>query len=147
VIDRDTYTRLQQVLLREGRSLLQYARDSFPWTNHKDGEKVGALRQISDEETEAIARLGRFLLKNHLSPPLLGAFPMAFTSYNYLSLPRLIALLIEHQRQGIADLQADIPHINDREARSVIQYLLELKKQHLERLQALEAPAQEPVTA
>jgi hypothetical protein len=137
VIDRETYLHLQDVIRREGRSFLQYAGESFPWTTTGDHAAVEQLQQLVSEERDAAARLSRYLAKNRLTPPYLGAYPSYFTSYNYLSLDRLLPLLVDHQKRGIADLQADLSALQGAETRQQVQDILELKKRHLQLLEAL----------
>jgi hypothetical protein len=137
VIDGQTYSRLQDIIRREGRSLLQYAVDSFPWTSGNEGEAMACLHELAREEAEATTSLARYLVKHRLTPPWLGAYPMAFTSFNFLALDRLLPLLVEHQRRGIADLEVDVRQVEDHEARTHLQHLLEVKRQNLKRLEAL----------
>jgi hypothetical protein len=144
VIDTPTYNRLQDIIRREGRSLLQYAVESFPWTNSDADGRPAALKQLALDEADAAAGLARLLLRHRLSPPYLGAYPMAFTSFNYLALDRLLALLAEHQRRGITQLEADLAGLRDPEVRDAVRHLLEVKKANLKKLEALLQPGTEP---
>ena len=141
MIDRHTYLLLQDVIRREGRSFLQYAGESFPWSTSRDGAALDAIRKLIQEEQDGTAVLSRYLHKNHLTPPYLGAYPSYFTSYNYLSLDRLVPLLIDHQKSHIAALEDDLSGIPDGEARKQVQQLVEMKKRHLKELEALARPA------
>jgi hypothetical protein len=136
VIDRPTYLRLQDIIRREGRSFLQYTGESFPWTTAPEQEIVAKLQELTREEKDAVTALARYLAKNRLTPPYLGAFPSYFTSYNFLALRRLLPMLIEHQQQAIAQLQGDVSALHG-ETRQQIERLLEMKKRHLKELEAL----------
>jgi hypothetical protein len=138
VIDRQTYLRLQDIIRREGRSFLQYAGESFPWTTAPEQETVVKLQELVTEERDAAAALARYLAKHRLTPPYLGAYPSYFTSYNFLALHRLVPLLIDHQKHGVAELERDV-HTFNGDTRQQIEKMLELKKRHLKELEALSA--------
>jgi hypothetical protein len=138
VIDRQTYLRLQDIIRREGRSFLQYAGESFPWAALPEKAAVAELQQLVVEEREGAAALARYLAKNRLTPPYLGAYPSYFTSYNFLALPRLLVLLIAHQNQGKEELQRDVTALHG-ETRQQVERLLEMKKRHLVELEKLAA--------
>jgi hypothetical protein len=146
VIDRDAYLLLQDVIRREGRSFLQYAGESFPWSTAEDRETVAKVRALISEEREATAALSRYLARNRLTPPYLGAYPSYFTSYNYMSVDRLVPLLVDHQRNGVAALEADLKALKDGDSRKQVQQVVELKKRHLDALEAL-AGMKAPVTS
>ncbi|MCI0462971.1 MAG: hypothetical protein L0Z62_38990 [Gemmataceae bacterium] len=137
MIDAQTYNRLQDLIRREGRSLLQYAVESFPWTNSSSVDVNARLQEMAAAETEATAALNRLLLRHRLTPPWLGPYPMPFTSYNFLALERLLPLLIEHQRTGVARVEADLKQITDSAARAAVQHLLEVIRRNLSELEAL----------
>jgi hypothetical protein len=137
LIDHDSYGLLQDVIRREGRSFLQYAGESFPWSTVKDQETVGKLQQLVTEERAGAAALSRFLSKNRLTPPYMGAYPSYFTSYNYLALDKLVPLLIVHQQNSIDALTKDLATLKDGDSRKEVQQALAMKNRHLTVLQAL----------
>jgi hypothetical protein len=144
VIDAQTYNRLQDIIRREGRSLLQYASESFPWTTTGADGRPAQLQEIAQDENEAVAELARLLVRHRLSPPYLGAYPMAFTSFNYLAFDRLLPLLVEHQRRGIPLIEADLRELTDDESRAAVRHLLNVKTNNLKKLEALLLPGAEP---
>lgn len=142
MIDAPTYNRLQNAIRREGRSLLQYADDSDPHAEDAAGQHIIAeVKRLAVRERDANTALGRLLVKNRLSPPWLGAFPVGFTSFNYLAVRRLLPLLTDYQRRGLAELEADIAATNDAEARAALHHVLDEKKATLARLEALLKPS------
>ncbi len=147
MIDAQTYGRLQDIIRREGRSLLQYAIESFPWTTTDADGRPAALQQLAEDEREAAGEVARLLIRHRLSPPYLGAYPMAFTSFNYLTMNRLLTLLAEQQRREIALLEGDLRELTDDESRGVVRHLLELKTANLKKLEALLLPGAEPAAA
>jgi hypothetical protein len=144
VIDAQTYGRLQDIIRREGRSLLQYAIESFPWTTTGSDGRPAALRQLAEVEAEAAAELARLLVRHRLSPPYLGAYPTAFTSFNYLAIDRLVPLLADYQRRGIVKLENDLRELTDEEVRAAVRHLLEVNTANLKKLESLLLPGAEP---
>ncbi len=141
MIDPSTIAILQKQIRRTGRSLLQYSCESFPYAgNSKDEEIVNLFHSMMAEENEAAGLLSAFLLKNYSGPPHLGAYPMFFTTLNYLALERLIPLIIEDHEKDIQSLKEDIAKVQDLQARNLLQQLLESKEKHVATLRELQAP-------
>ena len=144
VIDAQTYSRLQDIMRREGRSLLQYAVESFPWTVTAADERPAVLQQAAADESEAIGELARLLMRHRLSPPYLGAYPMGFTSFNFLALDRLLPLLVQAQIRGISELHTDLAQLGDEVVRDRVRGLLRVKEANLKKLEGLLLPGAEP---
>lgn len=130
-MDGTTATLLQEMVRKEGRSLLQYVSESFPWTTSKNLHALPVIFDMVKEEQEGTAAIVRLLLKNRLRPPYLGAYPMSFTTINYMSLDFLLPYLIDFEKHRIAELEKDIPVVADDEARDLLKSLLEMKRRHL----------------
>jgi hypothetical protein len=130
-MDDRTALLLQNEIRRLGRSLLQYVAEAMPYSNNEDRETLGRLAQLTQEERDALAALGRLLRRQHLPPPYLGPYPERFTSLNYLSLDRLLPLLIEDHRQAVAGLEKSVAAASDPEGRAALERLLTLKRRHL----------------
>jgi len=142
VIDAPSQAVLADAFRKTSRSLLQYVRDSFPWTTPGHDGSLKRLFEIACEEEEACGRLGRFFTRHHMTVPYPGSYPSSFTTINFIELGHLQKLLVEYQRQAVTDLQAKLPSAQDSEARSLLQGLLELKRRHLTALEKLDAPAE-----
>jgi hypothetical protein len=123
---------------------LQYAVDSFPWTDSGADARPAVVQQAAQDEAEAAARLGRLLVRHRLTPPWLGAYPMGFTSFNYLALDRLVPLLVQHQIRDIAALEVDLKQFDDEEVRDLVRHMLNVKKANLKKLEGLLLPGAEP---
>jgi len=89
------------------------------------------------EEREGAAALSRYLVKHRLTPPYLGAYPSYFTSYNYLALDRLLPMLVEHQKRGLVQMEADLKALQDGATHKQVEDLVEMKRRHLKALEAL----------
>ncbi len=135
MIDLDTLTVLSKHIRRTGNSLLQYSAESYPWTRDVEGRaSLAALRQMLRHEHRATASLVKSLLRQRVPPPHLDPFPMHFTNFNFLGVDRLLALLIEDQRQKAGELEADVKSVRDPEARTLVQHLLDVKRGNLDEL-------------
>ena len=136
-MDDRTAEIMQEQIRRTGRSLLEYVAESVPWTGAEDREALGRLAQLNQEEREAAARLARLLRRHRVPVPFLGPYPEPFTTLNYLSLDRLLPLLVEDEGRAVADLEAAAAAVTDGEARHALHGLLETKRRHLAALTEL----------
>ena len=144
MIDPVTQGLLQEIVSRQGRSLLQYVGDSFPWTAAGKEGALASLHQIVAEDQEATRALTRFMQRAKVEIPHRGSYPSWFTTINFISLNHLLPMLIHDQRETIADLEAALPQIVSPEAQDQVRRLLDLKRKHL---RALESPADSPALA
>ena len=133
----ETAALLQDLVRREGRSLLQYVSESFPWTTAKNQHVLPVLQNLAKEEQEGTAAIVQYLLKNRRRPPYLGAYPMSFTTINYMSLDFLIPYLIEFEKRRIAELEKDSGLVSEDEVKKLLKSLLEMKQNHLAVLSSL----------
>lgn len=143
-MDGATAKLLGDLVRKEGRSLLQYVSESYPWTTAKTDWALPVLLAMAKEEQDGTAGIVRLLLKERLRPPYLGAYPMSFTTINYMSLDFLIPYLVEFQKRRCAELQSDLATLAEGEARELVKGLLEMKERHLAaliNLGATEKPA------
>ncbi len=138
MIDAKTQALLGDLVRREGRSLLQYVGDSFPWTTAADREALDRLRRLIGEEREATAALGKFLVRRRVPVPYLGAYP-DYTALNYIGLERLLPRLVAHQKDRITELERLLPEFADAESRAQAEKVLESKRRHLPLLEDLAA--------
>lgn len=142
--DRQIEHLLQTIVRREGRSLVEYVAEAFPWTTASEQQDLARFQQSVAEHREALAGLSRFMLKRHLAPPHLGPYPMGFTTINFVSFDHLLPRLAAAEREGIVQLEKDQADLDDAEARAAVEKLLDLKRQHLKTLQEMTAAHPEP---
>ena len=128
---------LQNIVRREGRSLLQYTSEAFPWTTAPERNTLDQLQMLITEERDAVAALSNFLAKRRITPPYLGAYPMTFTNMNYVSLEHLLPRLLEYQRQAIARLEQDRRQVIDPAVIESVDKILTMKREHLSKLEEL----------
>lgn len=143
-MDSVTLALLQDVVRREGRSLLQYVSEAFPWTSPQERDALAKITTMVAEEQQGAAALIKLLFKKRANPPYLGAYPMTFTNLNYISLAHLLPLLIDYQKQHIDDLETYLSRVADHDAAVQVRHILDYKRRHL---RMLEEMAQPPVLA
>lgn len=137
MIDAHTQRVLQEILQRESRSVLTYVGEAYPWTRWAEEKALTDLQQIIAAEREAVASLGRFLVRQRIALPYLRPYPAHFTTINFLALDFLLPRLIEYERRSIADLERDQATLKDPTGQTEVNKLLALKRQHLPRLEEL----------
>jgi len=139
-MDAQSQAILSDLFRKTSRSLLQYVRDSFPWTTPSDEEGLKRLHDLAAEEQQQLAALGRYFARHHKPLPYPGSYPSSFTTINFISLEYLRKLLVDYQRQAIVDVESKLPLVQDPEARTQVQALLTLKRAHLTALEHLHKP-------
>jgi hypothetical protein len=139
MIDPRTQALLQHILRRASRSLLQYVSEAYPWVGQNENDVIGQVRRVIEEERQAIEQLARFLRRQHIGLPYLGAYPGTFMSMNYVSLDHLLQVLCDYQRKMVAELERNHGPVSDPAARAEIDKLLTLARQHAKTLDALAA--------
>ncbi len=122
---------LQDMVRKEGRSLLQYVSEAFPWTTEKNLHSLPVLLAMVKEEQEGTSNIVKLILKHRARPPYLGAYPMSFTTINYMSLDFLLPYLIAFEKRRLAELDADLLIVADAEAKQLLHELRDMKQRHL----------------
>ena len=107
-----TPTILQDVVRRESRSLLLYIGDSFPWTTNEHAPDLVTMRKLVTREVNAISIVGKYLVRQRITPPPYGSYPSSFTSCNFIDLAFLLPRLMAAQDLSIVALSADIARIH-----------------------------------
>lgn len=137
MIDPHSQTLLQDILRRESRSVLIYVAEAYPWTNSMRTKSLTALQHLIADEREAVANLGRFLVRQRIPLPFLPSYPAHFTTLNFLALDFILPRLTEYERQSIAELERDLASVKSPVARIEVEKLLALKRKHLPQLEEL----------
>lgn len=147
MLDAQTTAIIHKHIARTNRSLLEYIVESYPWLRDGEEKAWSAIQQMLDRERKSAVALGRFLVKNHVGPPYLGAYPLHFTTMNYIALDRVFPLLIAHQRVEIEELERDIAAIQNSEAKALLEAMLRTKRENLETMQRILKEITEPESA
>lgn len=144
MMDLPSQAVLQNVFRRASRSLMQYVQEAFPWVSDEERGVLAQVEELIAEERHAIARLADFLRRQRIPLPYVGSYPSHFTTINYVALDRLLPMLADHQRVAVKELERDLAHTTDPEARAEVESLLTMSRRHqgeLDRLSAVNAQA------
>src|SRR5262245_2416572 len=128
---------LHALIRQESRSLLQYAREAYPWSKANEQAVCDAVQAIATAEAGAVAGLGRWLAKQHAPVSSIGAYPMHFTTMNFIAVHALLPRIVADERQRIAAVEKVFHALPAGDARQMVQSLLDLKKTHVQRLNEL----------
>lgn len=123
---------IYDIVRKEGRSLLQYVNESYPWTKGPESQAFfEKIQAQAIEERDGVARLVKLLLKKHVKPPYLGSYPSSYTTINYTKLSFLVPYLIDFERTRIAELEKNLAGVTDPDFRAEVEKILAMKKRHL----------------
>jgi hypothetical protein len=136
MIDGPTQALLRAVVRCELRSLLQYLAESFPWTTSDREAVVGSLQRMSADIRSAVGKITRFLTRNQVDLPYLGAFSMDFTTINFIGLDYALSRLVKDERRTIADLESQLHELGEGDAKELLRELLGVKQSHLHELES-----------
>ena len=137
MIDAAAQGLIERQIRRDGRSLLQYVAESFPYTPASGEPAVAQVNALALEEQEAIAKLVRFLHRQHVSPPVLDSYPSQFTNINFVSLDHLLPGLLREQQTAVAELEHALAIYPDGEVRHLLWEYLHMKRRHLQTVSEL----------
>jgi hypothetical protein len=126
-----------ELLRREKHSFLQYVSEAFPWAYGTSETVRAKILGMAEAEADAQARLARLLQRRRLPVPEIEAFPSAFTHYNYLTISSLRPKLLSEMKHNLAELERDLPAVADAEDRALLESYRELKRKHIQELEAL----------
>jgi hypothetical protein len=121
-------------IIRDGRSLLQYVSDAFPYAPAEAEPARHRLENLVQEERAFVGRLIRHLHRHHVTPPFLAAFPTRFTTINFVSLDHILPALVKDDELGIGDLERGLAGLPESDERHLLAELLDLKRRHLQEL-------------
>lgn len=122
---------------RERLSFLQYVREATPFAGPEDRPVLDRVRDLAAAEAAALDGLGEYLDRNRVPLPHVGAFPTAFTNYNFVAVRKLIPRLVDDEARGLAALQRAAAALPPGEARTWLEKLAESKRMHLTELEKL----------
>jgi hypothetical protein len=137
---------LQNIFRREGRSLLQYVAEAYPWARVDDQATLAELQKMIAEEAQATGALASYMRRHHVELPYLGAYP-DYTPLNYVGIDFLLPRLVEAQRQSVEALDKDLASLTDVDYRRQVEQTLEMKRRHLKKLEELASRHPAPVGA
>jgi rubrerythrin len=138
-MDAKTVTVLQDIIRRESRSLLQYVSEAFPWITAEEQAALAQFQKLAEEQRTGLTALTRYLTREHQPLPYIGPYPDWFTTINYVSWEYLLPHLVSHERESLTHLEHSLAELSDATARERVQTLVDMKRRHLQTLEALAA--------
>jgi len=138
---------LRDIVRREGRSLLQYVEEAYPWVGPDETVPLAQLRKLVADEREVLGRLIDLLARRCRLYPYLGSYANWFTTINFISFDHLLPMLVDYEAQSLGELECALPDITDTEALAVVQDLVDMKRRHLDLLKKMATAHPETVPA
>jgi hypothetical protein len=137
--------KLNDLLVDLGRSLLQYADESWPWSRSTDAERE--VRALAAQQREHVARLAELLAERGW-PIDFGGYPTDYTDLHFLSLDFFLPRLAEAQASVVAELDEAVHTcIDDPAAVALLRDVLAGEREIAERLKAIAATGKTPSAA
>jgi hypothetical protein len=119
---------------RERLSFLQYVCQATPYAGPADRAVLERVRELAGAEAAGLDALAGYLDQSRVTVPYLGAFPSAFTNYNFVAVRKLLPELALDEARGLAALERDATCLPAGEARTWLEKLAEAKRMHLTEL-------------
>ena len=145
--DRINNERLNDALIDLGRSLLQYAGESWPWTSQDEAGEREAVERMVAEQRATVLQLAE-LLDERAHRITYGQYPSEYTSLHYVALDYLLDQLASQQQSLAEELTATAAGLTDDEhAHAIVTAAAEQAARHQRELEALIAQRKSPAVA
>lgn len=128
---------LFEIYRRERLSFLQYVGQATPYADPADRPMRDRVLELARVEAAQLDELADHLDRKHLTLPRVGAFPTAFTNYNFVAVRKLVPDLVADERRGLQALQHDAAALPEGDERNLIEKLAAAKQTHLNELEKL----------
>jgi hypothetical protein len=129
-------TLLHDIYRSEALSFLQYVRQTSPYTSEADKPLLERLRELANAELKEVESLGTYMDKARYTVPHTGAFPSVYSNYNFVNVRKLVPLLVDDHKRGLAKLEADAKGLPAGDA-NFVQQMIDVKRMHLMELEKL----------
>lgn len=145
--DRINNERLNDALIDLGRSLLQYAGESWPWTSADEVGERAAVEKMVAEQRETVLQLAE-LLNERAHRITYGQYPSEYTSLHYVALDYLLDQLASQQQSLAEELSATAADLkSDEHAHAIVTAAAEQAARHQRELEGLIAQRKSPAAA
>lgn len=139
MIDPQQNARLNALLVRLYRSLLQYVIECWPWAGADESAEQQAVLEMVAEQQAHVGKLAELLAERGW-PIDFGNYPTEYTDLHYVALDYLLGELVADETELIADIARTLAEsAADRAAVALLTGLLESERRHLVRLRTLAA--------
>jgi len=133
----DTQATLLEIYRRERLSFLQYVGQATPYADPADRPMRDRVLELAHAEAARLDEFGDYLEQHHVTLPRVGAFPTAFTNYNFVAVRKLVPDLVADERRGLQSLQHDAAALPEGPFRTLVQELAAAKQTRLNELEKL----------
>ena len=129
--------RLNDVLIRIHRNLLQYAGECWPWSAVDHAEEQAVIFEMVAEQRDETHDLVWILQQRGWNVEF-GTYPTDYTDLHYISLEYLLDRLVAEQKQLIQDVESAIVDCaEDPRGRTLLETLRPRLRNRLDKLHAL----------
>jgi hypothetical protein len=132
-----TSDRLINAYRRERLSFLQYILQATPYASPADRPVLERLRALAGAEANSLDGFAEYLDNKRVVVPFLGAFPSAFTNFNFIAVRKLLPELAADEARGLAALERDAAASPPGESRMWLEKLADGKRIHVTELAKL----------
>ncbi len=130
-------TKLNQLIVDLGRSLLQFVGEASPWSPNSASAARDAVARLVGSQRQHVERLTDLLVERRC-PVEFGVYPAAFTDLHFLSLKSLLPRILANQDVLVSELdEAAHTCIDDPEAASALDEILAAQRAGTEELRLL----------
>lgn len=131
--------RLNQLLIRVFRSLLQYTAECWPWASVEESGERQIIADMGQSQLGYIHGLVDLLVERGW-PVDFGTYPTEYTDLHYIGLDFLLGELIGDEDKLIAELvRGEVDLAGDPAAESLVNAILTAERGHAARLRELSA--------
>ena len=132
-------SKLNQLLIDIGRSMLQYVGHCSSWSSRSHVAMEQEFPKIVAVQQQHVAQLSELLTERRWTIDF-GGFPASFTDLHFLSLKYLLKLILKNQDEILAALEEAVhTSVDDPEASTLIGEILKSEQQITVRLKELAA--------
>jgi hypothetical protein len=129
--------RLVEAYRRERLSFLQYVRQATPYAGRADRPVLDRVQALAGAEAAVLDGFAEYLDQNRVTVPYLGAFPTAFTNYNFIAIRKLLPELVTDEARGLKALERDTAALPPSDGRTRLETMTAAKRMHLSELEKL----------
>jgi len=137
--EQEHNARLNEILIRMLRGLLQYTGECWPWSSEEQGGERQVIDRLVAEQREDVQEIVDLLNERDAQIDF-GTYPTEYTDLHYVSLDYLLDTLIAEQEELVTDLKAAIASCgDDPEGQELLSSILPQTEAQLESLKKLAA--------
>ena len=128
---------LNDLLVRLNRSLLQYAGESWPWTDSEAAGEQAVVHSLVERQQTHVRRLADLLWDRYWNSDF-GVYPAEYTDLHYVALDYLLTLLAASERDVLGEIERVLPLCaGDEEATRIVEDARNDQREIVEQLQRL----------